>query len=123
MGNRLAAGQAHGPQPATPITQPPAEAPATPQYRSVSSFQTNDRVACPSHPPLPPLPARPPLQLEKSGAELKIVVATNQLRVDSEIQTFEEGVFSGMMARDFTLAGGWVGGVVGGRVGGCPWRG
>ena len=46
------------------------------------------------------------LQLEKSGAELKIVVATNQARVDSEIASFEEGVNSGQMARDFTLAGG-----------------
>lgn len=45
------------------------------------------------------------LQLEKSGAELKIVVATAQVRVDSEIAAFEEGVESGMMARDFTLAG------------------
>ncbi len=45
------------------------------------------------------------LQLEKSGAELKIVVATNAARVDSEIKAFEEGVESGAMAQDFTLAG------------------
>ena len=45
------------------------------------------------------------LQLEKSGAELKIIVATNAARVDSEIKTFEDGVESGAMAQDFTLAG------------------
>ena len=46
------------------------------------------------------------LQLEKSGAELKIIVATNAARVDSEIRAFEDGVESGAMAQDFTLAGG-----------------
>lgn len=58
-------------------------------------------------------PATATMQLEKSGAELKIVVATNQVRVDSEIASFEEGVNSGSMAADFTLAGGWAGGVLG----------
>ena len=53
------------------------------------------------------------LQLEKSGAELKIVVATNAARVDSEIKAFEEGVESGAMAQDFTLAGALRGGVGG----------
>ncbi|KAI3434738.1 hypothetical protein D9Q98_002798 [Chlorella vulgaris] len=45
------------------------------------------------------------LQTEKSGAELRIVVATASVRTDSEIATFNEGVDSGSMARDFTLAG------------------
>ena len=45
------------------------------------------------------------LQLEKSGAELKVIVATNLARVDSEIRAFEDGVESGAMAQDFTLAG------------------
>lgn len=47
------------------------------------------------------------LQTEKSGAELRIVVATASVRTDSEIATFNEGVDSGSMARDFTLAGAW----------------
>lgn len=45
------------------------------------------------------------LQIEKSGAELKIVVATASVRTDSEIESVTEGVDSGRMARDFTLAG------------------
>lgn len=51
------------------------------------------------------LSSRDLLQIERSGAELRITVATAQVRTDSEIATFEEGVDSGMMARDFTLAG------------------
>ncbi|EFN57262.1 expressed protein [Chlorella variabilis] len=51
------------------------------------------------------LASRDLLQIEKSGAELRIVVATSSVRTDSEMATFEEGVESGRMARDFTLAG------------------
>lgn len=45
------------------------------------------------------------LQIEKSGANLRIVVATNSERVPSEIASIEEGVASGAMADDFTIAG------------------
>ena len=80
------------------------------------------------------LASRDLLQIEKSGAELRIVVATSSVRTDSEMATFEEGVESGRMARDFTLAGGrgcgvWVGGGCACGVGGLsfadvptPWR-
>ncbi|PSC73169.1 hypothetical protein C2E20_3679 [Micractinium conductrix] len=51
------------------------------------------------------LASRDLLQLEKSGAELKIIVATNQVRVPSEIGSVEDGVTSGSLAADLSMAG------------------
>ena len=49
--------------------------------------------------------ARGLLQVEASGADLKILINTNAVRVDSEIQTLLDGVDSGALADDLTLAG------------------
>ncbi|KAL4434018.1 hypothetical protein ABPG75_000459 [Micractinium tetrahymenae] len=51
------------------------------------------------------LASRDLLQVEKSGAELKVVVVTNLVRVPSEISSIEDGVTSGSLADDITLAG------------------
>ncbi|KAL4441798.1 hypothetical protein ABPG77_003714 [Micractinium sp. CCAP 211/92] len=51
------------------------------------------------------LSSRDLLQTDKSGAELKIVLATNSVRVPSEISSLEDGVTSGSLADDITLAG------------------
>lgn len=51
------------------------------------------------------LSSRDLLQTTKSGAVLKIVLATNSVRVASEISSLEDGVTSGTLADDITLAG------------------